>query len=433
MTALCGGGTSAAKPGFNRTVVMTSAAIEAGLTALGYEPVALALAPIIAGTTYDLTNMCSTDPEPDPGLTLADVTDALDYANPSVNIPAVLKVLQWFRSWYWYTACECTSTSTPVAPVPSNPGTPVSVNPGMPAGSGPVCFQGQTTATQTQSTTETVVDITGAILPTAGAAITVTGVTIGLSAGLTQLMYPIPDAVQKMFFDAITMQYDQAMAASDRLTIAINFADSNGNYLTGQTLAQNGQLPGQTKQNAVFRNFAPWGAVAAYWGVAYVTAASATPSTVEQIETISSTAECTGSPLQAQCCPPDPTIEARLNQLLGLVQAIYGALPTKLNSFAESTVHAGLTGSGSFAIGSGTIAIRVELTTIPPSLGYANGNPIRYFEAGIITTSAAEGAYRSHNIQHSPEVFVLGTLVDAIHYTLNPLVVASITELTAGP
>lgn len=58
---------------------------------------------------------------------------------------------------------------------------------------------------------------------------------------------------------------------------------------------------------------------------------------------------------------------------------------------------------------------------------------MEYFDAGFLTTSAAEGAYRSHRIEHTPQLFILGALVDAFHWTLGAGVVARVTELTRGP
>ena len=144
MTAICGGGASELKPGYGTATVVTMAAIEAALTFLS-EGTALILAPAIAGATWDLTQVCSTDPPADPGLTAQDALDILNFADPSVSLPAVAKARQWFLSWYWYIVCQCSTISTPAPPTPSNPGDVGSTNPGLPSGPAVACWQASVT------------------------------------------------------------------------------------------------------------------------------------------------------------------------------------------------------------------------------------------------------------------------------------------------
>jgi hypothetical protein len=126
-------------------------------------------------------------------------------------------------------------------------------------------------------------------------------------------------------------------------------------------------------------------------------------------------------------------LEGKLNSILALVQSIYQGLPVPLTSLAEDTVHSALSGSNSFAIGSNTIGLKIELTTIPNRLGRAVENPTFYFDAGWVTSSAAEGNYRSTRIVHTPQLVLLEPLVDTVHYTIPSDVVVKITELTRGP
>ncbi len=137
--------------------------------------------------------------------------------------------------------------------------------------------------------------------------------------------------------------------------------------------------------------------------------------------------------LSSACCPPDPSIQGLLAQIQAAVNSIYLGLPTKLNSYAESTVHAGLTGSSNFALGAGTIAVRVVITaTAPGTVGEQVGDPTRYFDAGVVTFSTAEGNFQSTRIEHTPQLVVVPLLADTFHYTLGGTTI-TVTELTAGP
>src|SRR5215471_583927 len=82
------------------------------------------------------------------------------------------------------------------------------------------------------------------------------------------------------------------------------------------------------------------------------------------------------------CCV-DPTTLNALNDIYSLLQFVYNGLPLSLNSFAESTVHSGVTGTGSFGISGGAVAIKVELTTIPSFIGQELGTPTFYFDCGF--------------------------------------------------
>ena len=104
-----------------------------------------------------------------------------------------------------------------------------------------------------------------------------------------------------------------------------------------------------------------------------------------------------------------------------------------ITSYAESTVHAGLSGNGNFAIGARTIAARILLTTVPGYVGFVPADPQIFFDAGFFTTSTNEGNYATERIAKSPQVVQIPALANTIHYTLTTGVVATITELVRGP
>src|SRR6516164_10385449 len=139
MTALCGGGPSSPQSGVGGVLTLGATAIEIFVSSvLGLPELAPIIAPIIAGLAdIELAAYCSTDPPSDPGLTASDLEDALRIPpNGLATFTAQQKIVTWFESQYWYQICQCTSTTTPAASAPSNPGQ-ISTNPGLPQASTP--------------------------------------------------------------------------------------------------------------------------------------------------------------------------------------------------------------------------------------------------------------------------------------------------------
>jgi len=122
-----------------------------------------------------------------------------------------------------------------------------------------------------------------------------------------------------------------------------------------------------------------------------------------------------------------------INTILAQVNAVLASLPVPVNSFAESAVHAGLTGAGTLAIGAMSVGIKVLLTTIPANVGVDIGSPNFYFDAGFIAFTTIEGSYSGQRVTYQTQVFSVPLLGYTIDYTFENGVVATITELTRGP
>ena len=189
MTALCGGGASGPKPGYNDVVYVGGAAIEALLTGLGMPEAAIVLGPLLAGASFELSTFCATDPPSDPGLTAADITDALNFNDVALSVPAIAKIAQWFGSRYWYDLCTCSTTTTPSPPALSNPG-PISTNPGLPGATVGPCFVTHAAPAWAPSGANVTTDITASVLPATGTAISRSSAAGGISS--TVLALPIP-------------------------------------------------------------------------------------------------------------------------------------------------------------------------------------------------------------------------------------------------
>lgn len=431
MTALCGGGPSQGKPGFPSIVVNASASLEAFLAITGLETLAAVLAPLLATETFDLTVFCTVDPPADPGLTAADAFDVLNFADPTVSQPAIARLKQWFHSWYWFQVCECASGTTPAAPTPSNPG-PIATSPGLPAGITPPCFSGVVTDTIASSyPNATRHDLTPQLLPTDGPAVTTPNGLAGFDGPFPQQMWPIPAGVNSIELRGAAVTLDADDVPPLDWLAGLNWFDNSGNWLHGITFFQ--PTAGAPSNVSRFRpGDTVWPVGATYYGIVSQRSGHS-GAAVDTTVTVSSTVGCAGPALQSPCCPPDPTVEARLNQLLGLVQSIWASLPVPLTSYAEGTVHDALAGNGSFVLVGAALAIKIEVLTIPSFVGQEDGDPVRLFDVGYVTTITAEAPQATTRLQYASQLVPLPALTESIGYSLSPGVNARITELVRGP
>lgn len=429
---ICAPGTSVPKSGYQPVVAMSAAGIEAALIEAGVSGgTAVVMSAALAGLTVVLSNFCGTDPPADPGLTAADVAAAIAFIPTPLSIPAQDKLAQWFLRWYWYQVCQCSGSVVPAQPALVSPVniTPNAGVPGAPNGS---CFDNQTTTTHGPQTgfSGSDTDLTSTLVPVTGTPITSTHLTFGLSGGITGLVWPIPPTLQSITFTAQSLANDPAVANDSHYEIDTNFTDSSGFWLSGTEIIQTNTTGIQTR--TIVRGDGTWSNSATYFCIGAHKGGDAASTLSETIQ-VEAVGTCIGSALQTNCCPPDPTITNQLAKLIGIVNAIYAGLPSNPNSFAESTVHSGLSGSGNIVLGAGVIAVKVSITTVPTDVGIGLGDPLIYFDAGFITTSAVEGNYQSQRLEHSPQVFILPLLTDTVHYTLPAGEVVTIIELVRGP
>jgi hypothetical protein len=134
------------------------------------------------------------------------------------------------------------------------------------------------------------------------------------------------------------------------------------------------------------------------------------------------------------CCPPDPALQSQLSQILNLLNSIYSGMAPPPRSYAESTVHAGLTGGGTIAIQPACVAVKVTITTDNPALPSRAGSPLYLFDRGFIVPIAAEGPIRGQTrLVYNPQLYVLPPLTDHVGYQFGTGVTGSITELLRGP
>ncbi len=130
--------------------------------------------------------------------------------------------------------------------------------------------------------------------------------------------------------------------------------------------------------------------------------------------------------------PSDPNAPGNLAAL----QAQVNLLQRQLVPFGyvAGTAHAGLVGSGTFAI-TGLLGIRVVLTTIPGTIVQDGSNPPFLFNVGWVSMSTADGFIDETRVHAAGQVWQPRIASDAtqVGYSFGPGVVATITELTRLP
>lgn len=403
---VCGvGNTAQPVPGYPRFVIMTSAAIGAGLIEAGVVGAgAVALAALLAGATYDLTVFCGTDPPADPVLTATDIANALNFLNPVLQIPAADRLTQWFQHWYWYKVCQCVGAATPNPPALSLP-TTVGVGAGLPATSTGTSCGSAGTWFETNSF-PVGCDYVSAFFNGKTVPATATGVNITFNSAVN------------------------AGAAAYPFTYTMTFKNAGGTIIGTSQWMQNADI--------LFANriqmFFPVPATSASFSVDVQ--ATAPCNTTSQGYDVQFDWFCGSGPggLSTPCCAPDTSVVTMLQNILQLLLSMSQATSTKVGSYVVGLAHSGLTGAGSQALESGTIAIKVALTTDLSSYGSLPGDPTYLLDRGFIVALAAEGPIRTQvRLVYNPQVYQLPQLTDAIGYQFNPGLVGQITELSAGP
>lgn len=417
MTALCGGGTSGPRAGLPTALVQLGVPeVAAFIELLGYNSWASAIALLIAPLNYELNTLCGTDPPADPNLTAQDLIDALNFLDLATSIVAIDRIRQWFEHRYWYQVCQCTSTTTPTAPTPSDPGQ-IGTGTGLPSGGSSAPCWDVTDAFSVLPNGSTNGHPQPQLLPASASTLSVsaTGWTgtftaTAVPAGVTQVTHTI----------GVT-QADHFTCDLYLVTWTSTGTEIGPTALFTSPPIQHGTITANVPSNA------------AYWLILEdVNGSSANPADWN----VHLKFFCSASPpnsIVQDCCPPDPGVSNKLAQIYATLNAIYQSLPAPLTSYAENTVHAGLSGNGQVAIAATALAVKLVLTTIPSSYGQVAEDPVFYFDVGYVTPAGVEGAYSTTRVTKATEVMVLPPLTNAFHYSLAPGVVATATELTRGP
>ncbi|MBA0084853.1 MAG: hypothetical protein HRJ53_07650 [Acidobacteria bacterium Pan2503] len=405
-------------------IEFTAQSIAAAIDAITVTPTATAIASVLAPAITIVTDVfCTTDPPADPGITAADVADALNTGALETALPAQAKLKDWFLHWYWWQVCQCTSGATPAAPALPNPGGSVGNSTGLPTAQNTApCWDMNATVDIPQNAGQTMpgLDLTSQFIP---ASQSVLPVTIGLTSPTPVVCQAMPSGTNHFTLDISPITLP---GGGNECFCVLVFFSSAGSNLGGTQVDIFTSGSGATPHAILAA--APTGA--AYYGVyAYTTFGAFSVNFHLSFYCPGQTPNTPG----AACCPPDPTLQNQLTQILAFVTSIYQSLPTPVTSYADGPAHAGLSGSGHVVLSAGSIAFRTNLTTIPPSYGSSTAAPPYIYDLGWVTPAANTSPFAQTRVAMDGQLQTLPTVATEIFYTLNAGVIATITELTAGP
>jgi hypothetical protein len=407
--SICASGASTTKPGVNTTVVVTADYVKSLLPS-GWSWLYDYLPYLQALTIGDVPTFCSLDP---PTWSIPTPTDFYNfftggYLTQSNVVTTFLNNLT--KMYLWYSLCQCTSGSTPTPAAPSSaPANLPAINP-----VGVVTYP-TTTPCAIFSTTDTGFH--------------------GVSDWRTE--FPVKDTVFNTVvlgtlpIGCTTTQIHMSVSSAspnppNPWTLNMSFYGAAGitNSLGGTTLSvasgASGTVLVPTKAGAVF--YYIWAQISGNAGVLY-----------GNTLTIGAELYCGGGPgaTQSPCCPPDQIATGMLAQILAAVTLTQRqAAPF---AYIATTVHAGITGSGTLAV-QGLIGLKIDITTAPGRLGAVAGDPITLYEAGWVNIGTADGFGPRQFISSDPTLILpISGAATLIGYSIPSDVVVSITELVREP
>lgn len=403
MTALCpGGGTSSPQPG-HAAVVQYSTGLIASIFA-AYDLVWLIpIIPLLSFGNQVLAAFCAVDPPAIPAFTLAEVNALLYVQLGGDYFSGLGKMTDLCLNLIWHDACKCDSgTATP--PVPPTPpaGTPIT-QPPVPGTVGPCRTNTLTNA-----------------------------FCFGSGSG-TSAPWPYIDASNGASMASTLNQSVSAVRVIQKNIVCTGAGATFNGFISWQDAAlgtlRNDSFSTAPGATTVFDAIPPLNAT--QFVIGYNQAGTGTSRMDGSVLERYCGGARPGAP-QTACCPPDVSTQAYLDNILKLVTLIQRQ--SAPFAYVYGTNHVALTGHGSIAV-AGLIGVSVDITTIPPSIGRADGTPIQYFDLGYVTLGTADGSETSRRLDHEGTLLIppQAGVFTTIGYTLPPGVVVSIRELVREP
>lgn len=424
--AVCGG-PSEPRPGFETILTLSSTAI-AEILAKRIDRNAAALIGTLVGTrTFDLSSFCTNDPPPDPGIGPADLLALAQPQFLSTWLPAADKFNQWWSHIYWYVACQCSGGVTPTPAPPSDPG-PAGRDTGLPAGpTSPLCWDGYATrsgvlAFSSPTPPPSAYSILNEALPG-----TVTQpITPNLDTTIpTDVARVLPGGV----IDNLTLRFSGSTQEATHPHVEFAFYDASGTRVGPVTPL----IPPAVGPFDISRVVGvPLGATCWYPFMIAGTVSTSSPTYSATFE-LTYTCGDVNTPI-VPCCPPDPTLEIKLNQILDILLNLHTSPPGAIvDQWQDGVRHANLSGAGHTALARTAVGVRVEVNSIPPGIDVHPGDPAFYFDMGFLTPLAEGSPLRGQRIVFNPQSFELSPFADSVAWTLPAGVVIDLVELLPLP
>lgn len=345
----------------------------------------------------DVTAFCLADP---PSFVLPSADDFLSfitsgYLGSYFNVNTFLQNLT--RAYLWNNICQCTGGGTPTPPTPpANPGNLPVANPPTIVTLPPVlpCWDFK-------------------YLPS---------MTMGTGFG----QWPVPAGLRNNYVQVTGAWTLSALATS--VSTKYTFYDAGSAVLYQTTLTWTPADTGTTKTAGGVVT----GAIALIRADWTQTGAAGLPASHGADEWA---IYCDGNlptTIQQPCCPPDPAVKNRMEQLLELVTLLQRQLAPF--AYIKTTVHAGLTGTGSVPV-AGLLGLEYLITTPPAGVVTLPGNPGYVKDQGWLSVSEVDGMIQEHRATRTQETWFppYMQLADHINYFFTPGTVATITEIVREP
>jgi hypothetical protein len=424
MADYCGGAGGRARASSPAVTYLVGAvAVAVAVETLGLSAIWADLIAYAAGQTFSPSSGCVAPPPEMPNFTDDDVTQIV-MSNPIAHPVAWGKLADLVHIGAWLTFCECLPPALitpPAAPIyPS--GGPVLNPPSVPGLTAGACWDRATSVNFPVGTNPSPVsDLSPQLLPQSGVPVTVSPLS-----GYSTLAYPVPAGANNITLTGNPSQSDSCGSMG-----LYFFSSATGHPLIDfQQLAWNRTGGPQTFTLPL----PPSGA--AYWVVVGDACAIVgfPPQTWAYQLTYFCTSTAPGLPAP-DCCPPDPILMAQLQVIINLLNGLQiGSSPPPLTALVETAVHSGLHDGGSILLRGDTIWVKVTITTDNPALPVGAGVPPYLFSRGFIVPIALEGPIRTNvRLVYNPQLYELPPLADSIGYQLGVGIIATLTELRAGP
>lgn len=406
------------KPGVGLTNTIGGGLITEGLTAIAAWLLPVAI--LVDAFVLDAQTICATDPPPMPTFDSSDLPIlALGLLAPNAQV-TLGKIHDALSNWLWPQYCKCDNNQVPppvAIPPPQGTTSPTS-------NSSAPCFTGAYTGLAPVTPSATFPsgwqDVTEALLPVNGQTHTLT------DSGGSYPIYGIPAGVTSVSYVGQLPSSTGLGCSGDWALCNISTYNSVGTLLANHDMTIGNSLP----NCGIQWNF-PLESGAVYWRGVSILHTGNYGTIIGQLSYSTQVWCGAGGPgVSLNCCPPDPSIQIALQNILQLIQNLGGSAPP---AYHLGTVHSGLTGTGTITV-KGIFGVKFALTTGVPTAIQFPGVPPYERSVGWCSILTGDGMIDETRITRQNQVWAsaLAPYATTIGYQLNAGFSMDLTELLPG-
>jgi len=354
--------------------------------------------PAAIGTTvYNLPTFCAADP---PVLSCPSSADILNWFNP-LNPAGALQLRKAMENlvsaFLWYDLCECSDGSHPAPPAACAAPAGTQLNP-------PVLTAPPVAATCASNNQPSSIF---AASPQTNAVFSAGTVAIPAGASSVEV-----DLIATLIGQATTVQLQFKTAGG----AVIQTITEGVIAVAGPGFVMREPVPIGAAELDIIFTWAGAQAAARYTWVAGMFCQGALPSAPA-----------------APCCPPDPQQQAMLSQILQLISGMYGQINLNPPGWITTQLTTGIHDNHEIVLQANTIAVDINLTTIPTQLGRTNEDVAWYSDVGWVALYNGVGQVPLGKIGYKLQHFVTPPAAfRVIEISLHPGVIADVYERGAA-